>query len=157
MNTYKEREEKLNILLNQKDSLISRIQKDELKIDELKNNIKSLKKEVDDIENKWKDIQNKYQAARDISTQQGLTKLNKKRSLNSQEIYKIMDKYEYDDETRRKILSASGHKSKVNSLNDKISKLKYEISQIQPMLDFKKSELPKLQKKIDVFDTPTLF
>lgn len=157
MNTYQEREEQLRILLNQKESLVSRIEDDEIKVQNIKDTIKKLKDEVYEIEDTWRSLQSKYEAASEISRMQGLTKFNKKRSLNSEEIYSIMNRFEYAPEIRKKILSAAGSKSKVNSLNDKISELKYELSQIQPMLDYKKSELPKLQKKIDIFDKPTLF
>lgn len=154
---YKERTESLKILSKKKESLESRIKIEENQILEIKNKINLLKDQILEIENRWKDLQNKYKGAYEISRQQGLTKMNKNRSLNSEEIYAILNDYGYNSTVRFEILSAAGSKSKVNSLNAKISELKLEISKIQLILDYKKSELVKIQKEINNFDTPTLF
>jgi hypothetical protein len=84
-------------------------------------------------------------------------KLNKKRSLSNEEIHSIMSKYDYDDVTHNRIISASGKKSKTNILQDKIFKLKNMIAQLQPLIDDKKSELPKIQKEINNFQETNLF
>ena len=79
---YKERTESLKILSKKKESLESRIKIEENQILEIKNKINLLKDQILEIENRWKDLQNKYKGAYEISRQQGLTKMNKNRSLN---------------------------------------------------------------------------
>lgn len=157
MKTFKEQEEKRNELLNKKKDVTSRIKSQESTIEGIKEKIKNLKNEKEEIENNWKQMQRDYEAAYEISREQGLMKMNKNRSLNSTEIYNIMNRYDYDNVTRKKILSASGSKSKVNSISDAISKLRYEISQIQPILDLAKAELLKIEKEIKNTQNPTLF
>jgi len=154
---YKEKKEKIKILLQKKESLLSTIKNNETEIKSIKSEIKSIKLEFKEIEEQWKDLQNKYDAAREISEQQGLMKLNNKRSLSNEEIHSIMSKYDYDDETHNHIISASSKKSKVSILQDKVFKLKNTIAQIQPLIDDKKSEIPKIQKEINNFQETNLF